>query len=406
MHIILNYDEFIKSNQNINNDLIKQYNYNIKSTNLEKLINAYYDLNIKNKNIFKINLCNIKETLTLINKINQSSDYDLYKILNYLSTTNKLTLIKMYMLYIKQKIATFLFKYIKSNKQLLIYFIYLKKTYNGYLSIKYNKNMKFDRFTFLTIINDKELWNHFITKKNHKLITTKSTDPNLTLFYSIINEYKLAILPKQLTSKQTIISFYINLFRNHFTYAMFDIYNIIELIYYLQKLNITDILEIGSGSGFYAYVITELCKNINFNLNYIATDDDNFRKNWDFHNSYVFYKYINISPENAIIKYKTNTLFFCYAPLNEMAYNILIKFKGTYVIDISQIYDNENDSLTASSSYFLYLKKNYVVINKIILLCSHNLYVNPNLIVPNFKKHLIDMVLHKDINVITIYKKK
>lgn len=384
MKLILDYNK-IKTIKYSSKDILKLYNeYNdyIKSTKYEKLLDLYYDFkNIKNSLILKTNWCHIKETLLVINKLEKTNDKDLSKIIYHFCTTNNKEMVALYLTYMKSKIAKFYKKYIGDNEKIVQCFIDIKLLRNEYLKQTYSKDMKFDKFMYTSIIENKDLYK--IYEKMLEKTFGKSFDSSK--------------LPKE----NSVAGKYIDLFRTKYSYAMFEIYNIIELVHNLKELKIKSILEIGSGNGLYAYIITEICNNIKYKLEYFATDYDEFRKTWKFRDGPLYFKYINIGPLEAVEKYKTDALFLCWPPQDYMAFVITNKFTGKYLIDIGQF----DDQVTGNDKYYYMISKDFSLIRKIYIYCAHSLYIHRPLLTDDPKIKDRTNELNLQTNIICIYKR-
>ncbi len=149
---------------------------------------------------------------------------------------------------------------------------------------------------------------------------------------------------------------------------------ICQIVKFLEK-NCRQVIEIGSGTGLWAALISLLCKLKNHNIEFIATDYEVQR--------ILYTEILRLHANNAIKKYKnSDCLFLCWPPSQDMkdvykhqysAGKMLQEFKGNYLIYIGLPKKEELEEIkklekvavvfTGDDLFFEEIEKNWEIID-------------------------------------------
>lgn len=117
-----------------------------------------------------------------------------------------------------------------------------------------------------------------------------------------------------------------------------------EAIAYL--VSVSPIIEIGAGSGYWAYLIQQAGGKI------LPFDINPYKNNW----CEAKWTEVALGSADTVIEYPTHTLFLCWPPYKEpLAYDALVNYSGNRVIYIGEGWHGA----TASDEFHQLLNKEW-----------------------------------------------
>lgn len=143
-------------------------------------------------------------------------------------------------------------------------------------------------------------------------------------------------------------------YRREFSFAIPNREAINEIVKY------SPLIEIGAGSGYWAYLIRKNGGKI------VAFDNEERNRDWIEHRKSIFFTGnwfdVKFGDENKIKKYPNHTLFLCWVELGgDYGLKALKLYKGKHLIYIGEF---EGDCC-ATDKFFKYLNKHFKEIKEI-----------------------------------------